>query len=58
MLNAALSAFLEHERQTIARTQSQSYQTIQALIEHIKNRRASRDIGEFDIRAAIEEGRD
>lgn len=58
MLNEALSVFLERERQTIVRTQSESYQTTQALIDHIKNRRASRDIGEFDIREASEEGRD
>ncbi|MDP2787459.1 MAG: hypothetical protein Q8O79_05225 [Pseudomonadota bacterium] len=58
MLNEALSVFLERERRTIARTQSDSYQAHQALIERIKNRRASRDIGDFDIREAIEEGRD
>ncbi|MBU1665182.1 MAG: hypothetical protein KKG92_07255 [Gammaproteobacteria bacterium] len=58
MLNEALSVFLERERQTIARTQSESYQATQALIDRIKNSRASRDIGEFDIREAIEEGRD
>lgn len=58
MLNEALSAFLERERRTIARTQSESFQSTQALIDRIKNRRAGRDIGEFDIREAIEEGRD
>ena len=58
MLNEALSAFLERERQAIARTQNESYQSTQALIDRIKRRRASRDIGEFDIREAIEEGRD
>lgn len=58
MLNEALSAFLERERRTIARTQSESYQSTQALIDHIKSRRAGRDIGEFDIREAIDEGRD
>jgi hypothetical protein len=58
MLNEALSVFLERERQSIARTQSESYQSTQALIDRIKNRRASRDIGDFDIREAIEEGRD
>ena len=58
MLNEALSAFLERERQTIARTQSESYQSTQALIDRIKHRRAGSDIGEFDIREAIEEGRD
>ncbi len=58
MLNEALSTFLERERQAIARTQSKSGQSTQALIERIKNRRSSRDIGDFDIREAIEEGRD
>jgi len=58
MLNEALSAFLERERRAIARTQSDTYQATQALIDRIKNRRASRDIGDFDIREAIEEGRD
>jgi predicted transcriptional regulator len=58
MLNEALSIFLERERQAIARTQSESYQSTQALIDRIKNRRANRDIGDFDIREAIEEGRD
>lgn len=58
MLNEALSVFLERERLAIARTQSDTYQATQALIDRIKNRRASRDIGEFDIREAIEEGRD
>ncbi len=58
MLNEALSVFLERERQAIGRTQSESGQSTQALIEHIKNRRASRDIGDLDIREAIEEGRD
>ncbi len=58
MLNEALSVFLERERQAIARTQSESCQSTQALIDRIKNSRASRDIGDFDIREAIEEGRD
>jgi predicted transcriptional regulator len=58
MLNEALTAFLERERKIIARSQSESYQAPQALIDRIKNRRASRDIGDFDIREAIEEGRD
>lgn len=53
MLNEALSDFLERERQAIARNPSESCQSTQVLINHIKNRRASRDIGDFDIREAI-----
>ena len=58
MVNEALAAFLQRERQTIARTQSGSYRSTQALIDRIKASRQSRDIGDFDIREAIEEGRD
>ncbi|MDO9227701.1 MAG: hypothetical protein Q8M09_10270 [Pseudomonadota bacterium] len=58
MLNEALAAFLERERQTIVRGQSDADQSTQALIDRIKSHRASRDIGDFDIREAIEEGRD
>jgi hypothetical protein len=58
MLNEALSDFLERERQAIALTPSESCQSTHVLIDRIKNRRASRDIGDFDIREAIEEGRD
>ncbi len=58
MLNEALSMFLERERRVIARTPSEPDQSVQALIDRIKNRRPSRDIGDFDIREAIEEGRD
>ncbi|KAF0102964.1 MAG: hypothetical protein FD187_1749 [bacterium] len=58
ILNEALAAFLQRERQSIARAQSGSNQSTQALIDRIKARRQSRDIGQFDIREAIEEGRD
>lgn len=58
MLNEALSMFLERERRVIARAPSEPDQSIQALIDRIKDRRSSRDIGDFDIREAIEEGRD
>ncbi len=58
MLNEALSDFLERERRTIARTQGAAYQSTQALIERIRSRRISRDIGDMDIREAIDEGRD
>lgn len=47
ILNEALSVFLERERQAIARTQGESCQSTQALIERIKNRRASRQIGDL-----------
>jgi hypothetical protein len=57
MLNEPLAAFLQRERQTIAHAQSSSYQSTQTLIDRIKARRESRDIGEFNIREAIEEGR-
>jgi hypothetical protein len=58
MLNEALSVFLEREGHTLARSQSDSGLATEALISRIKRHRASRDIGDFDIRAAIEEGRD
>jgi len=58
MLNEALATFLERERRIIARTQSDSNPSTQALIDRIKSHRESRDIGDFDIHEAIEEGRD
>ena len=58
MLNEALAVFLDRESHTLARSQSDSGPATETLICRIKRHRVSADIGDFDIRAAIEEGRD
>lgn len=58
MVNEAIVAFLQRERLAITRSQSDSSQSTKVLIDRIKARRPSRDIGDLDIRDAIDEGRD
>jgi hypothetical protein len=57
MINEALARFLLRERHALVSRATRTSEIVD-VIERIKANRASRDLGDLDPRAAIEDGRD